>query len=86
MKFIYTHGEKTNIHAWDLAIEPDYSQVNKSRYKELLLQTVHQMLGALGLEEDDLVSLVHDDCRQIALWPQEESWEEDGIDEVDELN
>ena len=82
VKFIYTHGEKTSILAWDLAIEPDYSLINKLRYKELLLRTVNQILGPLGLDENDLVSLVYDDCRQLALWPQEEFWEDDEIDEV----
>jgi DNA polymerase-2 len=70
VKFIYTHGEKTSIRAWDTDIEPDYSQVNKPRYKELLLRTVHQILEPLGLGKDELLSLVHEDCRQLALWPQ----------------
>ena len=66
---------------WDLAIEPDYALINKLRYKELLLRTVHQILGPLGLEEEDLLSLANDGCRQLAFWPHEESWEEevDGI-------
>jgi len=68
VKFIYTHGEKTSIRAWDAAIEPDYSLVNKARYKELLLRTVHQILEPLGLEEGDLISLVHENRRQLALW------------------
>jgi DNA polymerase elongation subunit (family B) len=68
VKFLYTHGDKTSIRAWDTAIEPDYSQVNKTRYKELLLRTVHQILEPLGLEEDALMGLVHDDCRQLAFW------------------
>ena len=76
MKFFYTHGEKTNILAWDLANEPDYLLINKPRYKELLLRTVYQILGPLGLDENDLVSLVYDDCRQLVLWSQEDAWEE----------
>lgn len=82
VKFVYTYGEKTSVFAWDLAIEPDYSLVNKSRYKELLLRTIHQILGPLGLEEHDLASLAHDNCRQLALWLQDELWEEDVIDDV----
>jgi DNA polymerase-2 len=85
VKFVYTHGEKTSIYPWDLAIEPDYSLINKLRYKELLLRTVHQILGPLGLEEDTLSSLVHDDCRQLPLWSQEESWEEE-VDEIVDIS
>jgi DNA polymerase elongation subunit (family B) len=84
VKFVYTFGEKTSIFAWDLGIEPNYSLINKLRYKELLLQTVHQILQPLGLEEVDLISLVHDNHRQLALWSQEESWNggeiEDSVD------
>jgi len=67
VKFIYTHGEKSNIFAWGLSIEEDYSLVSKKRYKELLLRTVHQILQPLGLEEDDLLSLVYDNRRQLAF-------------------
>jgi DNA polymerase elongation subunit (family B) len=86
VEFFYTHGEKTSILAWDLAIEPDYSLISKLRYKELLLRTVHQILEPLGLDESDLVSLVYDDCRQLAFWPQEEPWESDEADEIGEIN
>jgi DNA polymerase-2 len=86
VKFVYTHGEKTSNLAWDLGIEPDYSLINKLRYKELLLRTVHQILEPLGLDESTLSSLVYDDCRQLALWPQEEPWEADESDEVVEIN
>jgi DNA polymerase-2 len=84
VKFIYTHGEKTSIFAWDLATEPDYSRVNKKRYKELLLRTVHQILQPLGLGEADLLSLVHDNCRQLSFWAQEESWDDN--DELEEIS
>jgi DNA polymerase elongation subunit (family B) len=82
VKFIYTYGEKTSIFSWDLSIEPDYSYVNKSRYKELLLRTVQQILGPLGLDEDDLRSLTYDNHRQLALWPQDESWNDGEIEDV----
>ncbi len=82
VKFIYAHSEKTSVFAWDLAIEPDYSLVNKSRYKELLLRTVHQILGPLGLEEDDLACLVYENRRQLPLWPQEEPWDDDEFKNV----
>lgn len=68
IKFVFTHGEKTSIFAWDLASEPNYSRVNKKRYKELLLRMLHQILGPLGLEEDDLLSLVYEDRRQLSFW------------------
>ncbi len=86
VKFVYTYGEKTSLFAWDLAHEPDYSLINKRRYKELLLQTVHQILGPFGLEQDTLSSLVYEGCRQLALWSQGDSWEEAEIDEVVEIN
>jgi len=85
VKFIYTYGEKTSIYPWDLAIEPDYSLVNKHRYKELLLRTVHQILRPLGLDENDLVNLTQDGCRQLAFWPEKEPWEEEKIDDVVDL-
>jgi hypothetical protein len=45
---------------------------------------VHQILQPLGLEEVDLISLVHDNHRQLALWSQEESWNDGEIkDSVD---
>ena len=84
VKFVYTYGEKTSIFAWDLATEPDYTRVNKKRYKELMLQVLHQVLGPLGLEEDDLVSLVYEGCRQLSFWHQEESWDDD--DELEEIS
>jgi len=67
VKFIYTHGEKTSIFAWDLPMEPDYSLVNKGRYKELLLRAVHQILQPLGLNEQDLISLVYTNRRQLVF-------------------
>jgi len=67
VKFIFTHGEKTSIFAWDLPIELDYSLVNKQRYKELLLRAVHQVLQPLGLEEEDLENLVYDNVIQLAV-------------------
>jgi DNA polymerase elongation subunit (family B) len=86
VKFVYTHGDKTSIFAWDVAVEPDYSLINKLRYKELLLRTVHQILRPLGLEENDLVSLARDNCRQLAFWSQEDPWEEDEVDGIVDLH
>jgi len=81
VKFIFTHGEKTSVLAWDLEREPDYALVNKGRYKELLLRTVHQILQPLGIEAEALASLVYDHCRQRSLWPDEDFWNEDEIEE-----
>jgi DNA polymerase elongation subunit (family B) len=80
VKFIYTHGEKTSIRAWDMGPELDYSLVNKSRYRELLLRAVHQILEPLGLEEDDLISLVHKNRRQLPIWSHEEFGEDDDFE------
>jgi len=79
VKFIYTHGEKTSIFAWDLPLKPDYSLVNKPRYKELLLRAVHQTLAPLGLAQDDLENLVYDNLRQLAIWSREEPRNRRGI-------
>jgi DNA polymerase-2 len=68
VKFLYTHGEKTSIFAWDLPLEPDESLVNKGRYKELLLRAVHQTLEPLGLGEEDLANLVYDNRRQLEIF------------------
>jgi DNA polymerase elongation subunit (family B) len=76
VKFIYTHGKKTSIFAWDLEVEPQYALVNKSRYKELLLRTVVQILQPLGLLESDLADLVYDHSRQLELWPTEHDLDE----------
>jgi len=82
VKFIYTHGEKTSIQAWDLVVEPDYSQVNKERYKELLLRTVYQILGPLGLDEEDLISLAQDNRRQLVLWSKDGSQDDADSEDV----
>ncbi|HKJ27898.1 MAG TPA: DNA polymerase domain-containing protein [Anaerolineales bacterium] len=84
VKFIYTHGTKTTIYAWDLPVEPDESFINKKRYKELLLRTAHQVLAPFGLAEDDLASLVHSSLRQLELWPEDNDW--DALESEDELS
>ncbi len=71
VQFLYTHGDKTSIFAWDLPLEPDYSLVNKQRYKELLLRMVDQITQSLGLTEDDLLGLVSVNRRQLALFEQQ---------------
>ena len=84
VKFIYTFGKKTEIMAWDLPLTPDESHVNKSRYKELLLRTAHQVLNPFGISEDDLASLVGSNLRQLELWPDEDEWEI--LEEEEELS
>ena len=84
VKFIYTHGDKTSIFAWDLPIEPDVSFIHKARYKELLLRAVHQVLAPFGLKENALASLVGNNLRQLELWPEEDDWTR--LEEEDELS
>lgn len=68
VQFVYTHGAKTSIFAWGLPMEVDYSLIHKPRYKELLLRMVHQITRPLGLTEEDLLSLVSNNRRQLALF------------------
>ncbi|MCB2194187.1 MAG: hypothetical protein KQI62_21615 [Deltaproteobacteria bacterium] len=85
VKFIYTHGQKTSIFAWDLPVEPDETFINRGRYKELLLRAALQVLAPFGLEEDELASLVSDNLRQLALWPEEDdNW--DTLESENELS
>lgn len=65
VKYIHTHGGKSSVLAWDLSIDPDYSLINKQRYKELLLRAVGQTVQPLGLDEKALKNLVYDNVRQM---------------------
>ena len=71
ISYVYSHGKKTDVYAWDLPKRPDYSMVDKGCYKILLLRVVHQILLPLGLKEEDLQSLVVEGVRQLELWPDE---------------
>ncbi|MDH5505837.1 MAG: hypothetical protein OEZ02_01285 [Anaerolineae bacterium] len=71
VSFVYTQGAKSSVYAWDQPGKPTYAIVNKGRYKELLLRSVHQILLPLGLNEVDLANLVFDHARQLELWPEE---------------
>lgn len=68
VRFIYTHGGKSKVLAWDLPGKPDYKAVNKHTYAGLLLRTVYEMVVSFGVNEIDLYSLVQDDCRQLELF------------------
>jgi hypothetical protein len=43
-------------------------------------------LEPLDLGEDDLISLVHENRRQLPLWPGDESWEDDKFEDVIDIN
>lgn len=68
VRFIYTHGGKSKVLAWDLPGKPNYKAVNKRTYTSLLLRTVYEILSSFGLSERDLLSLVQEDCRQLDLF------------------
>jgi len=72
IRFIYTHGDKTSVLAWGLPKKPAYSTVNKPRYKELLLRTVHQIVQMLDVNEAELLSLVDNRVKQLVMWPPDD--------------
>ncbi len=71
VRFIYTHGGKSKVLAWDLPGKPDYKAVNKRTYTGLLLRTVYEILSSFGLSEVDLISMVQENSRQLELF---ETW------------
>jgi DNA polymerase-2 len=77
LPMVYVVGEKPGIYAWGLPELPRWSQIDKSRYRSLMIRTIHQVLQPLGMDENDLSSLVIGKARQLELWPQEEEWEDD---------
>jgi DNA polymerase-2 len=72
---VYVRGERPGVYAWGLPEPPKWSQIDKTRYRDLLLRTVYQVLQPLGIKEADLSSLVIDGGRQLALWPQDNALE-----------
>jgi len=70
--FVYTHGEKSSVYAWEQPGRADYSRINKPRYKELLLRVVYQIVAPLGVEEDAFGVQVEGQARQLRIWPE---WE-----------
>jgi len=71
---LYVKGERPGVLAWGLAEPPHWSQIDKARYRDLLIRTVYQVLQPLGMKETDLTSLVIGGGRQLELWP-EEQWD-----------
>ena len=68
---LYVKGEKPGVCAWGLPEAPKWSQIDKTRYRDLLIRTVYQVLQPLGMSESDLTSLVIGGGRQLELWPEE---------------
>jgi DNA polymerase II len=77
---IYVKGKKPGVYAWGLPEPPKWSQIDKARYRDLLIRAIYQVLQPLGMNERDLTSLVIGGGRQMALWPDERAWE---VDEED---
>jgi len=75
---VYVVGERPGVWAWGLPQPPKWHQVDKARYRDLLIRSIHQVLQPLGMGESDLSSLVVGGARQLELWPQEDGWGEDG--------
>ena len=84
---VYVKGEKPGVAAWGLPEPPKWSQIDKSRYRDLLIRSVYQVLQPLGMSEADLASLVIGGGRQLTLWPEEQAWEvdEEDLSLADEL-
>jgi len=80
MPMVYVVGEKPGVLAWGLPELPKWNQIDKVRYRDLLVRSIHQVLQPLGMGENDLSSLVVGGARQLELWPPEEAWVEDGND------
>lgn len=72
---VYVKGEKPGVYAWGLPDPPRWNQIDKARYRELLIRAVYQVLQPLGMKEADLASLVVGGGRQLELWPEEGGWE-----------
>jgi len=87
LPMIYVRGEKPGVYAWGLPEEPKWSQIDKARYRDLLIRSVFQVLQPLGMNERDLNSLVIGGGRQLELWPEVQGREidEDDSSLADEL-
>jgi len=71
---VYVKGEKPGVYAWGLPELPKWSQIDKVRYRDLLIRTAFQVLQPLGITETDLATLVIGGGHQLELWP-DEAWE-----------
>ncbi len=81
----YVKGEKPGVYAWGLTELPMWSQIDKARYRDLLIRSVYQVLQPLGMSEADLASLVIGGGRQLELWPDEGDGIEEDTTLADEL-
>jgi len=84
---IYVKGEKPGVYAWGLPKDPKWSQIDKARYRDLLIRAVYQVLQPLGMKQNDLTSLVIGGGRQLELWPDVPEWDigEDDSSLADDL-
>jgi DNA polymerase II len=85
---IYVKGRKPGVSAWGLPERPQWQQVDKARYRDLLIRSAFQVLQPLGMNASDLASLVIGGGYQLALWPEEETCEGEADDDdslTDEL-
>ena len=59
--------------AWGLPDDPKWSQIEKSRYRTLLVRSLHQVLQPWGWSEKDLASQLIGGGRQLELWPENDA-------------
>ncbi|MBC8508679.1 MAG: hypothetical protein H8D34_27790 [Chloroflexi bacterium] len=82
---IYVKGEKPGVYAWGLPVLPKWNQIDKTRYRDLLIRASYQVLQPLGMKETDLTSLVIGGGRQLELWPKSGGFDEQDSPLADEL-
>lgn len=76
----YRLGKRWEGVSLGIARTTEVEPIDKARYRDLLIRSIHQVLQPLGMGENDLSSLVVGGARQLELWPQEDGWVEDGED------
>jgi len=70
---VYVIGERPGVMAWGLPDEPKWNQIEKSRYRTLLVRSLHQVLQPWGWSEKDLASKLIGGGRQLELWPENDA-------------
>jgi len=75
LPMLYVLGEKPGVYAWGLSETPKWNQIDKARYRDLLIRAAYQVLQPIGMKETDLTSLVIGGGRQLELWPEEREFE-----------
>ncbi len=76
LPMVYVKGEKPGVFAWGTPEKPRWEQIDKRRYRELLLRVVYQVLQPLGVDERELTSMVIGGGRQLVLWSEDDDrWE-----------